>query len=135
MKNINPIFLNKEIKNFVYDLISDYSYRKYTELSFSDKTQLSGLLMKASGDGECIVESSNYCDLMRNISSSLINDNAQSKQYIYNEIAETAVDYYDEIMSGIFAHVYSEMREEYEKWSDKIQKYGDPDDQYDSSRL
>lgn len=106
MKSINPIFLTKEVNDFVYDLISDYSYRKYSDLSFSDKTQLAGILMKISADGECIVESKNYTKLMGKISKCLIAGTPQAKISLYDNVAETAIDYYNDTMREIFFNVY-----------------------------
>lgn len=105
MTYINPCYLNKNIKNFLTDLIIDYKYEDYSELSYSDKCNFTGLLIDASGkdaEHEFLLESNNLDQVINTFKKALCNGNDDK---FLEAMKENAVNYFENTMREIFQYV------------------------------
>lgn len=128
----NPTFNTPKIRQFIYDLINDYDYKHYKELSFSDRCEFTNLLIEAagrSGEKECLIESNDLDQVIYQLKKSLRDprDNGHDLVFI---MKEAVIHYYDETMETLFNHALSDYAEEKEDWLDYIGNHGDPDATY-----
>ena len=127
--NLNPIFKTKKIFNFIKGLISDYDYQSLDDLSHSDKCELAGLLVEASGDNEALIE--NADSINKIIQHSLISCIADDMDNMF-DIKSIIVSHYHQVMCDIFQYCLNEIAEEA---SDSYFLYrSDEDYQQDSIR-
>lgn len=128
----NPTFNTPKIRQFIYDLISDYDYTHYKDLSYADKCEFTSLLIEAagrSGEKECLLESNHLDQVMYQLKKSL-NDPRDDGQNLSFIMKEVVTDYYDETMEALFKYALSDYNQDKEDWLDYIGNHGDPDDCY-----
>jgi hypothetical protein len=104
MKSVHPIFKTKEVRHFINELIENYHYQDYSQLSESDKAQLASLLIEASGkDGEheCIVESNNFDQTMHYLKKALCGNQKDNQDFL-RIIKSNAIHYYENTMESLF---------------------------------
>lgn len=119
----SPIYNTKDVKSYLVDLVIENSH--YEDLTFADKYEFAKLLIKIGGDE--FLHESDKATLLGNIFK---DDN----DGIIEEIKHLAVDYYDDIMHGLFDQAKDDYQQERNQWLDYAAKYGDPDDAYDKFR-
>jgi len=119
----NPNYNTKELRSYLVDLVIDNTH--YTDLTFAEKYDFAKLLIKIGGD-EFLHES----DTTNLITKIFSDDN----DHIVDEIKSLAINYYDEMMHGLFDKAKDEYQQERNQWLDHAAKWGDPDDAYDKFR-
>lgn len=136
MRFINPIFQTKKVRQYIADLIMDYDYDGYGDLSYADKCEFSALLIEASGkssEHECIVESNHLDQLMGALKKSLCGTQDDDENLLYI-LKENTVNYFNETMEALFEDNFENFQQERREWIDYVAKHGDPDEAYDRYR-
>lgn len=107
MKNINPCYLTKKIRSYVSDLICDYGYKSYEQLSYSDKCSFSAFLIDASGkdtEHEFLIESRHLDQSIAAFRKALFGDSVDDKKFLMT-LKDNTISYFDETMEAIFDYV------------------------------
>jgi len=111
---INPCYLNNETQDFIYELIIDYGYKSYFNLSLSDKYKLSTILSKASGESDELnfmsEMDSHY--LMNLFRRSVLSQKEMDKDYFMQEMQKFFIEYYDHTMKELFEYYQEYIIEE-----------------------
>lgn len=132
MKNPNPIYLTKEVKKFVTNLINDYDYISYRMLSHSDKCEFIAHLIQASGkDGEreFLTESNHLDQTIYYFTKALLGTCEDDENFLFI-IKDNAIKYFEETMECIFEYLIESNDTDKNSWIDHVTKYGDPDEAY-----
>lgn len=132
----NPIYRTKKVLTFIADLIIDYDYDHYYDLSEDDKAELTALLSEAAGrDGEheFIVESDNLDQTIGYFRKALAGTREDDEKFL-EIIKKNAIRYYENSMETLFNYVLDDYRHERNEWLDYVAKHGDPDEAYDRYR-
>lgn len=130
MKYIHSDFKTKKILRFIADLIVDYDYKSYDDLSDADKSMLTAYLIEAagrSGETECIVESAHFDQTINLFKKSLIGTKEDDENFL-EAIKSNAIDYYEHTMQALFDYVLTDYQTSRMEWLEDIAKYGNPDD-------
>ena len=135
MINVHPEFYTKPIRQYISDLIHEYGYTHYIDLSTGDKAKLASLLIDAAGkDGyECIIESTNSDQTLEVFKKSLSGTNDDDEIFL-ETIKSNAINYYDAIMNTLFNEMMAEYISERNEWMDYVAKQTDPDAAYEQYR-
>lgn len=132
MLDVNPCFRTKKVLQHIANLIIDYDYTTYYDLSEGDRRELAALLIDAAGkDGEyeCLVECKDSDQIIAALKLALTN--SSNDDALIDTIKDAAVDYYDDIMHALFDGVYDDYCQERNEWLDRMAKDGDPDEAYE----
>lgn len=116
---INPCFKTPEILNYIADLITDYGYDHYDDLSYGDRCELTAKLLEVEGYEMACQE------MFEHFKKSLI-DFKTDEDFLF-EFKQTVIKQYDEIMQALFIYTYDEYVEERQTWLKEIGCYGNPD--------
>lgn len=119
MNFIHPTFKTTEVLNYIANLITDYDYKDYSDLSFYDKCELASLLIEPEGFEMISFETR---ESFKQMLCSTLNE----ENYLF-DLRENTVKYYDDIMESLFAYTLEEYVQERNAWLDEIAKYGDSD--------
>lgn len=134
MKQPNPIYKTKKILTYVADLISEYGYDHYDDLSESDKSYLASLLSESAGvigEPDFIVESDHFDKTLLYFRKALCGTASDDEKFL-EVIKKNAIDYYDRSMEELFNYVLYQYRNERHECGDYIVKKDNADDLYDS---
>ena len=132
MNNIHPDYKTKKVLTFVADLIIEYQYDTYNDLSESDLFHFAALLNEAGGViDELSFISEDSHTTMESFRNYLTTNNSEN---FLDAIKTSALHYYDHTMKSIFNYVYSDYQQSRREWIDHAAKYGDPDIAYDQYR-
>lgn len=124
--NIHPCFKTKKIFQYIADLLIEYNYDSYSDLSESDKSGLLILLIEAAGRGseaECITESTHFDQLIYYLKQTLLNDTSENREKLAEVIKDNAIEYYDHTMKNLFEYVYGDYKQERKEWLENIGKF------------
>ena len=111
----NYIVISRNIHDFVINLISFYGYKKYSQLSYSDKQELTGLIIKENiekdpcGSVEFITESDEIHNIVKNLCSALLVGKRCSVDNLSTSIMNNAISHYDDKMKSIFNFILMEL--------------------------
>jgi hypothetical protein len=133
MKYPNPIYKTKKVLTYIADLIIDYDYDHYFDLSEHDKAQLASLLSESAGsqsEHDFIFESDNLDKTISYFRKALCGTAIDDENFL-EVIKKNAIDYYDRSMEELFNYVWDHYRSERNEWSDAVAKNGNPDEAYD----
>jgi len=136
MKFVNPIFNTKKVRQFVADLIIDYDYDDFSDLSNSEKCEFAALLMEAAGRGgeyECITES-NHLDQTAGYLRAVLRSDKEADENLLYHLKDEAIRYYADTMQSLFDDGFTNFQQERNEWLDYTAKHGDPDEAYDRYR-
>lgn len=136
MRFFNPIFKTQKVKRFIADLIVDYDYDRYSDLTYSDKCEFAALLIEASGknsEHECLVESNDLDQLMGALKKSLSGTHEDDENLLFT-LKENTVNYFDRTMEELFDDGFENFQQDRREWIDYVAKNGDPDEAYDRYR-
>lgn len=129
MKYIPVCFNNKTVKGFMADLIIEYGYQHFDDLTIADKSEFAAVLIEASGrdaEYECLVESDNMDSIMARIKAVLQSKSDSSDQLIQT-LKETIINYYHGTMEAIFWDVLEDYDSARREWLDFAANNGDED--------
>lgn len=136
MRFLNPIFKTKKVRQYIADLIMDYDYKCYGDLSNSDKCEFAALLIEASGkdsEHECIVESNDLDQLIGALRKALSGTYEDDENLLFI-LKENTVNYFNLTMEALFEDGFQNFEQERREWMDYVAKHGDPDEAYDRYR-
>lgn len=136
MKFVNPIFKTKKVRQYIADLINDYDYDNFSDLSHSDKCEFAALLIEAAGrDGEheCVVESNDLDQIIGHLKKALTGTHDDDENLVFI-MKDAAVRYYTDTMHELFYEGLNDYECERREWMDYVAKHGDPDEAYDRYR-
>lgn len=132
MYNIHPDYKTKKVLTFVADLIIEYDYDTYDDLSESDLLSFASLLNEAGGViDELSFISEDSHTTMESFRNYLTSNNSEN---FLDAIKTSALHYYEHTMKSLFNYVYSDYQQSRREWLDHTAKYGDPDAAYDQYR-
>ncbi len=132
MRSIHPSFNTTKVKHYVTDLIINYDYKQFSDLTYGDKCEFAALLIEAAGkDGEheCITESENLDQIIGFLKKALAG-NYEDDENLLCSLRTGAVSYYENIMEALF---YSEL-ENYQTKRNEWFKYADKDETINEHR-
>ncbi len=121
----NPIYKTPKILSYLLDLISDYHYDHYYDLSESDKGKLAALLSEAAGqhgEAEFIIESPHFDSAITYFRKALSGTRKDDDKFL-EIIKKNAIDYYDLSMEELFNYALSVRDEKLKNYSDNIYDY------------
>lgn len=133
MRHIHQDFKSKKILQFVADLIIEYNYSEFSDLSESDRHHFAALLIEAAGrEGELeFLTEHAFADLLvTQFRKCLISNNHGDNETFITYAKDHAVEYYEDTMQAIFEYVHSNYQQERREWLDYAAKHGDPDAAY-----
>ena len=134
--NIHPSFRDTKILAHIADLIIDYKYHNYNDLTDEDKLPLVALLIKASGHSDEFnwITENVHSDQTINSFIKLLEGQKEAEFIFLETIKSNAIDYYDSILKALFEYVYEDYVQSRYEWLDKMAKEGDPDMAHDQYR-
>jgi hypothetical protein len=135
MKPIPSLFNKRHIKGFVADLITEYGYERFDDISQTDKESLASMLLDAAGrdyEFECLSESSNHDLIIGYLKSSLKGDK-DANESLLEILKEAPVLYYTNTMEAIFVEVMENYETARREWLDYAAKE-DEDAAYEQFR-
>jgi hypothetical protein len=128
--NIHPDFKNKKILQYVADLIINYGYEHYSDLSDADKEGLTALLIEANPyETDSIIDSHVVAYFCKSL-----NGTADDNENFLQIIKAKSVDYYEKTMELLFEYVNDDYESQRNEWLDFAAKHGDSDQAYDQYR-
>lgn len=133
MNNIHPDYKTKKILGYIADLITEYDYDTYSDLSESDLFGLVTLLNEAGGRIDELSFISETDGIMALFRKSLTG-NIQDNENFLDAIKTGALEYYEHTMKSLFDYVYRDYQQSRHEWLDYVAKHGDPDQAYDQYR-
>jgi hypothetical protein len=134
MNNIHPDYKTKKILGYIADLIIEYGYDNYADLSESDLHGLVVLLNEAGGTiDELSFISEGNSGIMSLFRKSLVG-NIQDNENFLDALKTSAIQYYEHTMESLFNYVHRDYQQSRREWLDHAAKYGDPDAAYDQYR-
>lgn len=136
MKFVNPIFKTKKVRQYIADLIIDYDYTSFSDLTHADKCEFAGLLIEAagrSGEHECLTESNDLDQTIGALRKSLLGGYEDDENLLFI-LKDNTVRYYNETMHALFDDGFEDYQSERREWIDYTAKHGDPDEAYDRYR-
>jgi hypothetical protein len=111
---IHPNYLgSQKIRECIEELIIDYRYKSYSQLTLSDKYKLSTIISKESG----INDETNFFTerdsgyLMNLFRRYVLTQKDIDKDYFMQEMKNSLIDYYDETMRQLFDYYSQEFIE------------------------
>lgn len=130
--NIHPDYKTKKVMGFIADLIIEYGYTDYSDLTESDKAGLAALLCEASGrtDEFSCITSTSHADQTINLFRKALAGGKEEAQQFLDAIKENAIDYFDYTMNALFNWTIDDYQRSRREWQDHIYKHGDPDQAY-----
>lgn len=133
---INSIYLTKKVKQHVTDLIHDYNYSNYEDLSYSDKCEFTAHLIDAAGknsEHEFLLESNDLDKMIGAFKKSLLG-NYEDDENLMFIMKENAINYFEQTMQNIFEYIFEDYEQERNGWVSYEVRYGSSDDAYESYR-
>lgn len=137
MKNINPCYLTKKVKEYVTSLISDYDYDAYDKLSNSDKCVFVAHLIEAAGrssEHEFLTESDYLDQTIFSFRQSLLGMEEDDENFVYT-MKENAIRYFESTMETIFESILEDYQADIYSCIKHAALYGNPDDRYMENSL
>lgn len=124
---IHPFYNTKEARQYCADLIYDYNYEEYAQLTIDDKCKFSAILLVGGEklDDEVIVENKELPHLLVHIGKLLLNEGDLTA--FNDDLKKAVVDYYDGLMNKIFTDVYTDWVLSQDEWYQWSAKQTDPD--------
>ncbi len=126
--NIHPDFKSKKILGFIADLIIDYDYDDYDQLSDCDKSQLTAFLCEANG----AYDETDTAQSIELFKKTLCGE--MSEQDFFEALKENAMSYYDYTMKSLFNYVHDDYQRSRREWLDYVVEHGDADKAHDLYR-
>lgn len=105
----SPIYTcNKEIKNFIEELIFDHQYKSYDHFEKDDKRKLSSMLSRTAGKMDelefmATTDSNSLITLFR---KSILSSNILEKNNFIEKMENAFISYYDETMEDLFNYYF-----------------------------
>lgn len=101
----------KEAKNFIRELIIDYRYKNYFQLSKSDKSNLASILSKSYRPQDEIdfISETDPHYLMNLFRGYLMTKKESSKEMFLEAMEDTLINYYDKTMKELFEDYQQEI--------------------------
>lgn len=107
MKYINPMYLTQKVRQFVFDLISEYGYKGIDDLPDSDRESFAAYLIDASEkdfEHEFLTESPHLDQTIGAFKKSLMGFQSDDR-YFLEILKSNTVNYFYETMQIGRAHV------------------------------
>lgn len=136
MRHIHPDFKSKKVLTYIADLIIEYGYDHYYDMSEGDKAGLAVLLNQQGGRSDefsCITQGAHSDQIINAFRKSLNGDREDDINFL-ETIKENVINYYDYTMKCLFDYVNEDFRLAKNEWLDHLAKEGDPDQAYDKYR-
>lgn len=102
--------MTKKVRQFVYDLINDYGYKSYYDLSYSDKCEFVGHLIEAAGkqtEHEFLIESNHLDQTIGAFKRAMLGG---SDTNFLDVMKNNAIEYYQNTMQDIFDGAFHDAR-------------------------
>jgi len=109
--------VSRNIQDFVINLITVYNRQRYSQLSYSDKEEFAGLIIKENiesdpcGSVEFITESNEIYNIVENLYKALLGG-TKERINLSENIMNNTVSVYEDKMKSIFNHVLREFNAE-----------------------
>lgn len=122
MRHIHPSFKTKKVLNFIGDLIVEYDYKEFSDLTEENKGELAALLSEACGRGDefCFITESVNADQTINLFRQALHGTASDNQDFLFAIKNNAIEYYAYTMESLFNYVLDDYHAERNNWLEKI---------------
>jgi hypothetical protein len=112
MKYIHPVYKTRKVREYVRELINDYGYKSFSDLSYADKCSFASILMEAcfrNGDHECITESKDFEKIVICLRKSLSGTSSyQDDENLLYQLKDNAVNYHEETMEALFNDIFDD---------------------------
>jgi hypothetical protein len=134
---IHPSYKTKQILEFVEEIICDYSYRSFSDVTLSDKYKLASMLSIQDGYADLLsflTESNNADQIMALFRKSITSPKQSHTDAFLEALKETYLDYYVTTMENLFNYVKEGIDSDKEAYIDHVRIYGDEDAAYDNYR-
>lgn len=113
-----------KVRQFVSEIIDEYGYQHYEDLSYCDKCEFVALLIEEAGrfhEYEFITES-NHFDQVINIFKRSLRGTEKDDKYFMAMMKENAIQYYEDTMTKIFDEVRCHLHAFYESQYDEYRE-------------